>query len=106
MLVNGVYQPMGLTTEPDGILKGYSPILQRSLSCHGNKLGLYDPETGQYDMNLYEERARREQAERRREEAERGRERAKRERERLERETEEDRRARRLAEEQLRRLKG
>ena len=108
-LVNGVYEPMGLTTEPDGILKGHSPILQRSLSCHSNELGLYDPATGRYDMNLYEERqarerAKRDWAERGRERAEREREQAEREREQLERETEEDRRARRIAEDRLRQL--
>ena len=33
-LVNGVYQPIALTTEPDGVLKGYSPILGLSLCWH------------------------------------------------------------------------
>ena len=45
-LVNGIYQPAPLSQEPDGILKGYSPALQLSL-C-------WDPEKGEYLLNLEE----------------------------------------------------
>ena len=45
-LVNGIYQPAPLSQEPDGILKGYSPALQLSLR--------WDPEKGEYLLNLEE----------------------------------------------------
>ena len=32
LLVDGAYHPVELTTEPDGILKGYSPLLELSLA--------------------------------------------------------------------------
>ena len=58
ILANGVYQPVDLTTEPDGILKGYSPALRRSLCWANRMLTFYDPETNQYMRNLRAERAR------------------------------------------------
>ena len=51
-LVNGVYQPFGLTTEPDGVLKGYSPTLELYLCWANHKLYLYDPVTGTYLRNV------------------------------------------------------
>ena len=51
-LVEGAYQPMELTTEPDGVLKGHSPALSLSLCWRDEWLYLYDPETGQYLMNI------------------------------------------------------
>ena len=42
-LINGTYQPFELTTEPDGILKGYSPALKRYLCWHDGMTELYDP---------------------------------------------------------------
>ena len=54
-LVNGVYQPIALTTEPDGVLKGYSPILGLSLCWHDQRLYFYDPATGSYLRNLGQE---------------------------------------------------
>ena len=48
LLDNGVYQPADLTTEPDGILKGYSPMLQISLAWDEGWPRLYDPATGAY----------------------------------------------------------
>jgi hypothetical protein len=62
-LENGSYSPVSLTTEPDGILKGYSPALRRSLCWQNGMLVFYDPETGEYMRNLRAERAAREQAE-------------------------------------------
>ncbi len=47
-LVNGVYQPIALTTEPDGILKGYSPVLGLSLCWDNSWPRLYDPVTDTY----------------------------------------------------------
>ena len=53
-LVNGEYQPMELTTQPDGVLKGYSPTLRLSLGWDEGMLKLYDPETGRYLLNYVE----------------------------------------------------
>ena len=47
-LVNGVYRPLPLTREPDGILKGYSPVLGLSLCWEDNLPLLYDPATETY----------------------------------------------------------
>ena len=44
-LVNGEYQPIELTTEPDGILKGYSPVLELCLCWDDGWPRLYDPAT-------------------------------------------------------------
>lgn len=51
-LVNGVYQTIELTTEPDGILKGYSQALRLSLCWGDEKLVFYNHETGAYLRNL------------------------------------------------------
>lgn len=53
-LVDGVYQPVELTTEPDGILKGYSQVMRLSFCWQEGNLKLYSPETGQYLRNLAE----------------------------------------------------
>ncbi len=47
-LVDGTYEPIELTTAPDGILKGYSEILGLSLCWDENRPRLYDPVTGSY----------------------------------------------------------
>ena len=47
-LVNGVYQPIELTTDPDGILKGYSPVLRLSVCWQARLPRLYDPVTNTY----------------------------------------------------------
>ena len=47
-LVDGVYQPIELTTAPDGVLKGYSEVLGLSLSWAGGWPRLYDPTTDTY----------------------------------------------------------
>ena len=47
-LVNGEYQPIELTTEPDGILKGYSEVLELSLAWEEGWPRFYDPATGIY----------------------------------------------------------
>ena len=51
-LVGDVYLPVSLTTEPDGILKGYSPALRLSLCWSEQMLRFYDHETGEYLQNL------------------------------------------------------
>ena len=47
-LVSGKYQPIELTTTPDGILEGYSEILGLSLCWDNNWPRFYDPSTGTY----------------------------------------------------------
>ena len=49
-LVDGEYQPIPLTTEPDGVLKGYSDVLGISLCWieERNRLRFYDPAAGSY----------------------------------------------------------
>ena len=48
LLVDGAYRPVELTTEPDGILKGYSPMLEISLAWDDGWPRIYDPATGTY----------------------------------------------------------
>ena len=55
-LVDGRYQPIELTTEPDGILKGYSEILELSLAWDEGWPRFYDPATGAYLANWRQER--------------------------------------------------
>ena len=50
-LVNGEYQAIELTTEPDGILKGYSEILELSLAWDEGWPRFYDPALGSYLEN-------------------------------------------------------
>ena len=47
-LVDGEYQPIELTTAPDGLLKGYSAVLGLSLCWDDNWPRLYDPVTDTY----------------------------------------------------------
>ena len=47
-LLQGEYQPVELTTEPDGVLKGYSEVLQLSLAWDEGWPRFYDPATGAY----------------------------------------------------------
>ena len=62
-LVNRVYRPLPLTREPDGILKGYSPVLGLSLCWDARWPRLYDPATDTYLENWREVAAAREAAE-------------------------------------------
>ena len=57
-LVDGIYQPVPLSGEPDGILKGYSPALRLSLCWDNEMLRFYDPESGDYLRNFEAEQAR------------------------------------------------
>ena len=56
-LVDGEYEPMELTTPPDGVLKGFSPALGLSLGWNDQRLYLYDNNTGEYLRNYREIRA-------------------------------------------------
>ena len=55
-LVDGAYQPIPLTSEPDGVLKGYSAVLEVSLCWieERNWLRFYDPAAGSYLSTLPE----------------------------------------------------
>ena len=55
-LVDGEYQPIPLTREPDGVLKGYSTVLQVCLCWieDDNRLRFYDPAAGGYLRTLPE----------------------------------------------------
>ena len=55
-LVDGEYQPIELTTEPDGILKGYSEVLELSLAWDEGWPRFYDPATGTYLGNWRQDR--------------------------------------------------
>ncbi len=55
-LVDGVYRPIELTTEPDGILKGYSGILELSLVWDEGWPRFYNPATGSYLENWRQDR--------------------------------------------------
>ena len=48
LLVGGAYRPVDLTNEPDGILKGYSPLLEISLAWDEGWPRIYDPAAGTY----------------------------------------------------------
>ena len=48
LLVDGEYRPVELTTGPDGVLKGYSPMLGLSLCWDEGWPRFYDPSTGSY----------------------------------------------------------
>ena len=56
ILEGGAYRTVDLTTEPDGVLKGYSPALGLYLCQRDDMLRFYDPETGEYLRNFQEER--------------------------------------------------
>ena len=62
-LVGDQYRRIDLTTDPDGILKGYSPLLRLSLCWQDEKLTFYDHQTGEYLRNLPETQAALQQAE-------------------------------------------
>ena len=48
LLPGGVYQPVELRTDADGVIRGYSPILGLELCWDHGRLRFYDPQTGQY----------------------------------------------------------
>lgn len=58
ILTGGEYQPVELTTGPDGILKGYSPLLGLSLAWDEGWPRFFDPNTGAYLENWQETAAR------------------------------------------------
>ncbi len=69
-LVDGAYEPIPLTTAPDGILKGYSEILGLSLCWDANWPRLYDPAANTYLETWQQERVARQAEQAAREAAE------------------------------------
>ena len=57
ILVEGEYQPIPITTEPDGMTWGYSPLLDLNLCAQDRRLIFHDPKTGRYLLNLPETQA-------------------------------------------------
>ncbi len=55
-LVSGQYQPIELTNEPDGILKGYSEVLGLSICWDEGWPRLFNPQTAAYLENWRQER--------------------------------------------------
>ena len=68
-LVDGAYEALPSTTEPDGILKIYSPVLEVSICWDAGWPLLYDPATGTYQRNWHAEYAARIAAEEQRDAA-------------------------------------
>ena len=62
-LVDGKYQEIELTTEPDGILKGYSEVLGVSVAWDDGVPRLYDHASGMYLESVKEMRMARREAE-------------------------------------------
>ena len=60
VLRNGAYHPVELTTEPDGVLKGYSEVMGLHLCWDEGWPRFYDPSTGTYLKNWRQERVARE----------------------------------------------
>ena len=60
VLRDGTYQPIELTTEPDGMLKGYSHLMELYLCWDEGWPRFYDPATRSYVENWRQERATRE----------------------------------------------
>ena len=55
LLVDGSYQPMALTTEPDGVVWGYSEVLGLSVCWVQGRLRFWDRQQQRYLPNLTEQ---------------------------------------------------
>ena len=53
-LVNGGYEPLRITEEPDGNPKGYSPILDLTLAWVDGVFRIYDSSSGEYSQTTSE----------------------------------------------------
>ena len=62
-LVHGAYQPIAIQSLDDGILQGYSEVLNLILRWEEGRLGWYDPATGRHISTFKDERAARTAAE-------------------------------------------
>ena len=112
-LVNGRYEPIPVVTGADGIIRGYSAVLELELHWYDGRLRFWDPATGEYLPDLTETKAQRDGAERRAEASERRAEDERSARQDAERRAEDEQSARQdaerraeAAEEQLRQLRA
>ena len=62
-LVNGVYEPIRINEEPDGVRWGHSPVLGLDLCWERGELRFYDPAAGEYLPTPAELRVQRDAAE-------------------------------------------
>ena len=69
-LVDGRYEPVPIETVGEGVLQGYSRVLNLTIRWDHGQLGWHDPETGQHIATFSQERARAERERARAEEAE------------------------------------
>ena len=53
-LVNGEYEPIPLTTGPDGVVRGHSAVLGLDLCWDNGSLRFYDPMAGRYLPDIIE----------------------------------------------------
>ncbi len=63
-LVDGRYEPIPVETGADGIIRGYSSVLELELHWYESRLRFWNPATGEYLPDLTEAKAQREEAER------------------------------------------
>ena len=57
-LVNGRYEPIPIVELSDGVLEGYSEVLDLNIRWEDGELGWYDPATGLHIATFDSERAR------------------------------------------------
>ena len=62
-LVDGEYEPFPVETLKNGVVRGYSPLLELSLCWVGGEFRGFDHELGEYIDTLYETRLRLDQLE-------------------------------------------
>ena len=62
-LVGGVYEPIPIERVSEGILQGYSAVLDLNIRWHDGQLEWYDPATGRHIVTFDDEREARLQAE-------------------------------------------
>ena len=53
-LIDGAYEPLSISVEPDGHPNGYSPILGLTLAWVEGVFRIYDPATGEYSQTTEE----------------------------------------------------
>ncbi len=57
LLPSGEYEPIPVTTLPDGVIRGYSAVLELELCSDDGKLRFWNPSTGEYLLDLIETKA-------------------------------------------------
>ena len=61
-LVNGEYEPIEVTSDEDGVVRGYSEVLGLTLCWVEGRLRFYDPVSGEYLLTYSESEAERQAA--------------------------------------------